>query len=154
MVRQRHRGRRSTIAGHVGISRASVAARIRRDDAVTAIEMAILFPAVLLVVLSMFQISLYWHAANSVGVAAEQGVSAGRTHPDDPLRAVAEAEAEADWILSSTNHRNGEAVASIDGDLITVTVTAYAPRIVGVGRWQVRSVAEARFEEFVPVDRR
>ena len=64
------------------------------EDGVTGIEMAILFPAVMLVVLSMFQISLYWHTANSVGVAAEQGVSAGRIHPDDPARAIAEAEAE------------------------------------------------------------
>ena len=124
------------------------------EDGVTGIEMAILFPAVMLVVLSMFQISLYWHTANSVGVAAEQGVSAGRIHPDDPERAIAEAEAEAIWILANTNHGDGVPVAVVNGDLLTVTVTANAPRIVGVGTWQVRSVAEGRFEAFIPAGER
>lgn len=128
--------------------------RAGADDGVTGVEMAILFPAVLIVVLSMFQVSLYWHTANSVGVAADQGLSAGRVHPDEPQRAISEAEAEARWILANTNHGDGEPVASIDGDRLTVTVTANAPRIVGIGSWQVRSVAEGRFEEFVPAGQR
>jgi Flp pilus assembly protein TadG len=116
--------------------------------------MAILFPAVLLVVLSMFQISLYWHTANSVGVAAEQGVSAGRVYPDDHAQAIASAQEEAAWILANTNHGDGVPVASVSGDLLTVTVTANAPRIVGVGTWQVRSVAQGRFEAFIPAGER
>lgn len=116
--------------------------------------MAILFPAVLLVVLSMFQISLYWHTANSVGVAAEQGVSAGRVYPDDHARAISSAQDEAAWILDNTNHGDGVPVASVSGDLLTVTVTANAPRIVGVGTWQVRSVAQGRFEAFIPAGER
>ena len=128
--------------------------RLIDDEGVTGIEMAILFPAVLLVVLSMFQISLYWHTANSVGVAAEQGVSAGRVYPDDHARAISSAQDEAAWILDNTNHGDGVPVASVSGDLLTVTVTANAPRIVGVGTWQVRSVAQGRFEAFIPAGER
>ncbi len=124
------------------------------DHGITSLEMAILFPVVLLVVLSMFQISLYWHTANAAAVAAEEGLNAGQVHPEDNARAVAEATAAAQWILNTTNHRNGVVVPVVSGDLLTVTVTADAPRIVGVGTWQVRSVAEGRMEEFVPANQR
>ena len=144
----------------IGSARSSWRARYalcgdsRDDRGVVGLEMAILFPAVLIVILSMFQISLYWHTANSVGVAAEQGLNAGRLHPDDPDTAIARAEAEARWILANTNRGDGEPVVTVNGDLLVVTVTANAPRIVGPGTWQVRSVAEGRFEEFVPAGER
>jgi Flp pilus assembly protein TadG len=115
--------------------------------------MSIIFPAVILVILMMFQFSLYWHTANAAGVAAEQGVDAGQVFADDHQRAIDEAEAAADWILANTSRR-GVPTASIDGNLLTVTVTAEAPRIVGIGSWRVRSVAEGRFETFVPADQR
>ncbi|MGB5758144.1 MAG: TadE/TadG family type IV pilus assembly protein [Acidimicrobiales bacterium] len=124
------------------------------ESGVSSLEMAILFPTVLLVILSMFQISLYWHTANAAAVAAEQGLDAGQIFPDDETRAVAEARAAAKWILDTTNHRNGVVDPAVNGNLLTVTVTAEAPRIVGVGTWQVRSVAEGRFEAFVPAGQR
>ncbi len=121
------------------------------DGGVTSIELAILFPAVLLVILAMFQISLYWHTANAAGVAAEQGVDAGQVNGGD----TDAAESAALFILdSSTSLQNRSAVATITGNLITVTVTADAPRIVGIGTWRVRSVSEGRLEEFVPADQR
>lgn len=131
--------------------------RVRRaeeDDGITSLEMAILFPVVLLVILSMFQISLYWHTANAAAVAAEEGVNAGQVFPDDEAIAESQAGAAARWILDTTNHRNGVVTAAVTGDLLTVTVTADAPRIVGIGTWGVRSVAEGRMEEFIPADQR
>lgn len=116
--------------------------------------MSILFPVVLLVIMSMFQISLYWHTANATGVAADLGVDAGQLFPDDPAMAISEAEAAAQWMLDNSNHRNGTPTASVNGNLLTVTVEADSPRIIGVGTWRVRSVAEGRFEEFVPADER
>ncbi|MGI9596429.1 MAG: TadE/TadG family type IV pilus assembly protein [Acidimicrobiales bacterium] len=128
--------------------------RARSDSGVTSLEMAILFPTVILVVLSMFQISLYWHTANAASVAAEEGLNAGQLFPDDPGRAAAEARVAGYWILNTTNHRNGVVTPAVNGNLLTVTVTADSPRIVGIGTWQVRSVAEGRFEEFVPANQR
>ncbi|MGH1489006.1 MAG: TadE/TadG family type IV pilus assembly protein [Acidimicrobiales bacterium] len=117
----------------------------------TSLEMAILFPTVLLVIMSMFQISLYWHTANTVAVAAEEGLNAGQVFSDDGEQdlARAEARAAAQWILDTLNHRNGVITSEINGELMTVTVVAESPRIVGIGTWEVRSVAQGRMEDFV-----
>ena len=120
--------------------------------------MAIIFPVILLVIMLMFQISLYWHTANAVGVAAEQGLNAGQVHPDDLGQAEADARAAASFILNSSV--NLQAPAEIDvvettgGTRLQVSVAARTPRLVGIGAWEVRSVAEGRYEEFVPADER
>lgn len=116
--------------------------------------MAILFPTILFVVLGMFQISLYWHTANAVAVAAQEGVDAGQVFPDDEARAETEAAQAAQWILDTTNHRNGTVDPDVEGNLLTVVVTAEAPRIAGLGTWRVRSEAQGRMEDFVPADQR
>lgn len=113
--------------------------------------MAILYPVVLLVVLTMFQISLYWHTSNAVGVAAEEGVNAGQVGGGD---SEAAREAALRILDASTRLEAPEVQTQIDGDLLTVTVAADAPRLVGLGRWRVRSVAEGRLEEFLPADDR
>ncbi len=126
------------------------------DSGVTSLEMAILFPTVLFVILSMFQISLYWHTANAVAVAAEEGLNAGQVFADADEQELARAEAvaAARWILDTVNHRNGSVTPEIRGELMTVTVTAESPRIIGIGTWEVRSVAEGRMEDFVPANER
>lgn len=105
----------------------------------------------LLVIMSMFQISLYWHTANTVAVAAEEGLNAGQVFSDDGEEEMAKAEARAaaQWILDTLNHRNGVVTPEINGELMTVTVVAESPRIVGIGTWEVRSVAQGRMEDFV-----
>ena len=113
--------------------------------------MAILYPVVLLVVLMMFQISLYWHTSNAVGVAAEEGVNAGQVDGGDPDAAR---DAALRILDASTRLDAPEVQAEIHGDLLTVSVAADAPRLVGIGRWRVRSVAEGPLERFVPADER
>ncbi len=111
---------------------------------------------ILLTILGMFQIALYWHAANSAEVAAERGVEVGKVEFDGG-EAAAEAEAidAAQEFLDATTQRNDPLVtAVIAGDVITVTVETNAPRLVGPGQWRVRSVAEGRLERFVPADER
>lgn len=118
--------------------------------------MAILYPIILLIVLGMFQTSLYWHTANSVEVAAERGVDVGKVEFEGG-EAAAEAAAEqaALALLDAATRLDGPSVtAEVAGDLITVTVEANAPRLIGPGAWRVRSVAEARLERFVPADER
>ncbi|MEM7272981.1 MAG: TadE family protein [Actinomycetota bacterium] len=132
--------------------------RARREDGLTSLEMAIIFPVVLLVILLMFQISLYWHTANAVGVAAEQGLDAGQVHPEADGMAEAEAEAAARFILNRAVALPAPAEVTVTrvagGERLRVTVSARTPRLVGVGSWEVRSVAEGRFETFVPADER
>lgn len=131
-----------------------VVRRARDEAAVSTLEMAIFFPVVLLIIMGMFQISLYWHTANSVSVAADAGLDAGQVFPDDHGMATAEAEAAAQWILDNTNNSNGESNATVEGNTLVVSVEADSPRVVGIGTWRVRSVAQGRFEDFVPVNER
>jgi Flp pilus assembly protein TadG len=116
--------------------------------------MAVLYPVILVVVLGMFQISLYWHTANAAAAAADAGVDAGRVYEDDPTLARAEADAAALAILATTVPGGGEVRSVVGADTITVTVAAVAPRVIGWGQWRVESVAEAPIEDFVPADER
>lgn len=113
--------------------------------------MAILYPVILLVVLGMFQVGLYWHTANAAEAAAERGLDVGQVDGGDTGAAVGAANAMLD---ATTRRRNPEVSASIDGELLTVSVAIDAPRLVGVGPWRVRSVAQGRLERFVPADER
>ncbi len=118
--------------------------------------MAILYPAILLVILGMFQISLYWHTANSAEVAAERGVDVGKVEVEggeEAARRAAE-EAAVRMLDAATRLDDPEVTAVIAGDVITVTVSANSPRLIGPGRWRVTSVAEGRLERFVPADER
>ncbi len=113
--------------------------------------MAILYPAILVVILGMFQISLYWHSANAAEAAAERGVDVGQIGDGD---AAAAEEAAIRMLDAATRLRNPQVTAVIADDRITVTVTADAPRLVGLGTWRVGSVAQGRLERFVPADER
>lgn len=130
---------------------------LRDEDGVTSLELAILYPLVLMIILGMFQISLYWHAANTAEAAAERGVAIGRVDHGDEATATNAAEAEALKLLSAATRLDNEVVrASISttDDLITVTVAVDAPRLIGAGTWRVQSVAQGRLERFVPADER
>lgn len=118
--------------------------------------MAILYPVLLLMILGMFQVSLYWHAANSAEVAAERGVDVGKVEFEGGEAAAEQAAVEAArQLLDASTQRNDPVItAEITGDIITVSVETNAPRLVGPGQWRVRSEAQGRLERFVPADER
>lgn len=116
--------------------------------------MAILFPVILVIVMGLFQMSLYWHTSNVVAVAAEQGLDAGQVHADDHNRARSEALAAANSILATSSHSDAVVSPEVVGNRFRVTVSAQSPVLVGIGTWTTESVAEGRFEEFVPVTER
>lgn len=128
------------------------AGRLRSDRGLAALELAILMPATLLIIFTMFQIALYWHASNVVGVAAESAVNAGQVHDAGSGDANSEATAAANAVLAAASFDGAPTVAVTfpGGDFIEVTVQAQAVRLFGVGNWQVESVARGRVEEFVP----
>lgn len=138
-------------SGSLGRSVRRLARRAREDAGITSLEMVILYPIILLVVLGMFQVALYWHTANAAEAAAERGVDVGQVAGGDPTAAAAAAEQLLD---AATQLRNPDVSAKIEGEVITVTVAADAPRLVGIGTWRVQSVAQGRLERFVPADER
>lgn len=114
------------------------------------------YPALLIMILGMFQVSLYWHAANSAEVAAERGVDVGKVEFEGG-EAAAEAAAEMaaqQFLEGVTQVDDIEVTAVIAGDVITVTVATNAPRLIGPGRWRVESEAVGRLERFIPADER
>ncbi|HEY3545804.1 MAG TPA: TadE/TadG family type IV pilus assembly protein [Propionicimonas sp.] len=52
----------------------------RRDDGSASLELAILFPALLLVVVALVQYGLWFHARSLAEAAAAEGVNAARAH--------------------------------------------------------------------------
>ena len=117
--------------------RGSTSRRFVGERGITSLELAIIFPAVLLVIMLMFQISLYWHTANAVGVAAERGLNAGQVFPEPDGQAEIEAESAVSFILSSSVNlqipADIEVTRVAGGDRLRVSVSARTPRLVGVG---------------------
>lgn len=140
-----------------GLAPPTTTAAARPEDGFSTIEVAILFPAVLLIVMALFQVSLYWHTANAAEVAAEEGVDAGQVDGGD---AAAAEQAAAALLAATTTMRNPSITAAVcprptcPEATIQVVVEVDAPRIAGLGTWRVRSVAEGRLEEFIPADER
>ncbi len=132
--------------------------RARQDAGLAALEIAILMPAVLAIIFTMFQMALHWHANNVVGVAAEQAVNAGQVEETDAERR-SEAERIARQFLGAASFRSEPTVDVVlvpagDPELIQVTIQAETPRLFAIGDWRVSTVAQGRIEEFIPADER
>ncbi len=121
--------------------------RRRTDTGIASTEIAIVMPAMLIVILFVFQVALFWHAKQAADVAAEEAVDAAQ------IADATEADgfAGANTILSQAgNLRN--ATVSVTRDpatgLVTATVTGEAPSIIPFGSWSVRAASQAPIEEF------
>ena len=110
-------------------------------------------PAVLMLIMLIFQVGLFWHAKQAADVAAEEAVESAQL-------AVA---SEADG-LSGANAILGQAgnlrnvVVTVDRNvgtgLVTVTITGEAPAVVPFGNWRVEAQAQGSIERFIPADER
>lgn len=110
-------------------------------------------PAVLVLIMLIFQVGLFWHAKQAADVAAEEAVESAQ------LVAASEADglAGANSILGQAgNLRN--VVVTVDRDigtgLVTVTVSGEAPAIVPFGNWRVEAQAQGSIERFIPAGER
>jgi len=115
---------------------------------VTSTEVAIIMPAIIVVILFIFQIALFWHAKQAADVAAEEAVEAAQIADGT----VADGHTGANTVLGQAgNLRN--AVVIVDRDLatglVTVTVTGNAPSIIPFGTWGISAIAQAPIEQFV-----
>jgi Flp pilus assembly protein TadG len=114
-----------------------------RDRGALALELLIVFPAVLLAVLAALSAGLWFHAKNVALSAAEEGVRVARGHdnPGDGVQAArAFAVQSGDGILLRPEvvlggdadtieiTVNGEAVSLVPGLTLSISQTARAPR--------------------------
>lgn len=123
--------------------------RAARDAGSASVEVAILFPVVLLVVTAIVQYGLWFHARSIALAAAQEGVTAARLYQADPAagpdRARAFVEAHGSDILTEVT-----ATATVPGpDQIGVQVTGRALSLLpGMPGLAVSQSAEGPIERF------
>ncbi len=124
--------------------------RGHHDRGAAATQVAIVMPAVLVLMALVIQAGLWFHARQRAEAAADRAVAAAAT----PQGSEAGGEAAAQAFLAG---------APIDGATVTVdrgvetveaTVIGYAPKLVPGLAWQVTATVRADTERFVPEDQR
>ncbi len=123
----------------------------RHERGLASTEMVILTPAFLLMVLLPIHMGLWWHAKQTVDLAATQALDAARVeagvlggNPD------AAGHRAADAVLASTdNLENVSVQVQVAGDVVTVDVSGRARYRVVPGAWGVQARAQGQVERFI-----
>lgn len=118
-------------------------ARLGADAGAESVGLAVLFPIVLLLILSAVQGGLWWHAHAVASQAAQAGVDAGRpvgaTHTTAVDAARSFATRAGSGVLSTSEVR-----ATVTADTVRVSVSGGAVRLVPVPGLDIRVEASAQ----------
>ncbi|GAA1026191.1 hypothetical protein GCM10009557_03020 [Virgisporangium ochraceum] len=118
--------------------------RLRSDRGSAAVELAILFPAVLLLLFASIQTAAWFLARNVAMTAAQEAVTAQRAYnaPDGAghARATRFLNGAGDWLVGPT------VTVVRDGDDVSATVTGRSLRFVVA--FDVSQTAHGRVERF------
>lgn len=108
--------------------------RLERDRGSTAIQMAIIFPFVILLILAGIQAFLWAYARNIAMTAAREGVSAGRMYEAGPADGTAKAQAALDDLAGNTLTKTSISTAGSTGERIRIRVQGRAMSLLpGLG---------------------
>lgn len=119
------------------------------DDGATSTELAIVFPAVLLIIMFALQFGLYLHAAQIAEAAAQEAVEAAQTQTGGP----AAGRVAATTLLADLGALQAPAVTvSRSGTAVSSRVTGHAQRLVPGFDLGVSATAAGPVERFVPED--
>ncbi|WP_438306626.1 TadE/TadG family type IV pilus assembly protein (plasmid) [Streptomyces sp. HUAS TT11] len=123
--------------------------RWRDDRGDTSIQMAIIFPFVLLATVTVVQASMWYYARQIALTAAREGVTAARAYQSSP----AAGEAQARGVLERTagdSLRGYSVSVSSDGQRVRVQVSGTAQSMIpGVSGLQVSQSASGPVERWV-----
>lgn len=118
-----------------------------------ATEVAVIMPALLIVIMLVFQVGLFWHAKQAADLAAEEAVDAAQV----ANATVADGHIGAGAILNQAGNLQNVSV-DVDRDealgLVTVSITGDAPSIIPFGSWKVSAQAQGSIERFIPAEER
>lgn len=121
--------------------------RWRRDDGMTTIQVAILFPAFLFWLMLIVQYGLWWHAKQVANAAAAEAVDAAKVETATGSDGLVAAQSYLDQSGNLTN-------VTIDVDRLATTVIVEvrgdAPQLVPGISWSVTARSEAPVERFIP----
>jgi Flp pilus assembly protein TadG len=122
--------------------------RWREDRGDTALQMAIIFPFVLLAAIAVIQASLWYYARQIALTAAREGLSAARAYQSTP----ADGAVQARDVLGRTagdSLRNYRVSASSDGQRVRVQVSGTALSMIpGVSGLQITQSASGPVERW------
>ncbi|MFJ5218714.1 TadE family protein [Streptomyces sp. NPDC088354] len=99
-----------------------------RGDA--SIQMAIVFPFVILLTLTVVQVGMWFHARNVALAAAREGVTAGRTYQADSGQGAARAREVLGRIAGDSLHSPAVSTAGSNAETMRITVTGTAPSLL------------------------
>lgn len=121
--------------------------RLRDERGMTTIQVAILFPAVLLWIMLIVQYGLWWHGKQVANAAAAEAVDAaqiaGGTAGDGEAAA-------ASYLAQSGNLDNVTITVNREPTVVTVEVRGDAPQLVPGISWSVTARSSAPVERFIP----
>ncbi len=125
-----------------------------QDDAgVTSTEVAVLMPAIIVVIMMVFQVGMFWHAKQSADVAAEEAVESAQVATATDVDGY---DGAATILSQAGNLRNAEITINRDdaAGTVTVIITGDAPSIIPFGSWGITAQAQGTIERFIPADQR
>lgn len=134
----------------------------RRDEhGVSALELSIVAPAFLLLIFTVIQAALYFHASNVAVAAAREGAADARLFTPDEYSSGIEGKLEGkmhEYVAEVGNNSltldGGSAGADIrykPGEgRVSVIVSGHSISLVPFYEWDVRRTAEAEIERFEP----
>ena len=121
--------------------------RLRGEHATTTIQVAILFPAVLLWIMLIVQYGLWWHAKQVANAAAAEAVDAAKV----PTGVARDGQDAADSYLAQAGNLSDVSVTvTRTPTAVTVEVRGNAPRLVPGLEWSVAARSTAPVERFIP----
>jgi Flp pilus assembly protein TadG len=121
--------------------------RLRSERGMTTIQVAILFPAVLLWLMLIVQYGLWWHAKQVANAAAAEAVDAAQV--SDGSAAEGEAAASS-YLEQSGNLENITVNVDRQPTLVVAEVRGDAPQLVPGFSWSVTARSQAPVERFIP----
>ena len=117
------------------------------EDGVIASQLAILMPALLLLIMLAVQFGLWSHASQLARAAADEAAYTAAL----PGSTIETGQAAAAGLLAQAGHLTDIRI-DIDrtDELVLATVTGVAPQVVPGFRWSVSATAAAATERFIP----
>lgn len=121
------------------------------DAGLTTTELAVLMPALILMVLVPFQIALWWHATQVAEGAARHAVNVAQASGGTDADGTAAAEM---FISTAGNLVDPAVTVTRTGATVTATVGGRAPLLVPGLDWEVHATAAGGEERFLREDER
>ncbi|BBG20664.1 hypothetical protein RVR_P137 (plasmid) [Actinacidiphila reveromycinica] len=105
---------------------AAIRARAHGDQGDTSLQMAIVFPVVILMTVAVVQASMWYYARNIALTAAREGINVGRGYQSSPSQGAARARETLDRIGGDSLHGAGVSTDGSTADTVTITVSGTA----------------------------